>query len=74
MDIFQRTVFITIPKKNVTAVANESLVPYKLIKRAPERQNLQYCNTECRPKPNKKKMKCSLVFRARDFVPHKYKQ
>ena len=38
-----------------SAAANESVIPYNLIKRAPELQNLQYCNTEYHPKPNQKK-------------------
>ena len=38
-----------------SAAANESVIPYNLIKRAPELQNLQYRNTEYHPKPNQKK-------------------
>ena len=58
----------------ISAIANESLIPYNFIKRAPETQNLQYCNIECHPKPNQKSIKYSSVFRTNDFVPHKYKQ
>ena len=57
----------------ISAVANEYLIPYNFIKRAPETQN-HYCNTECQPKPIQKVGKYSLVFRRKDFVPHKYKQ
>ena len=42
------------PQQIISDVANESLIPYNLVKRAPETYNLQHCNTECQPKPNKK--------------------
>ena len=54
-------------QKIISAVANESLIPYNLIKRAPETQNLLYCNIECHPKPNKKNIKYSSAFRAKDL-------
>ena len=55
----------------ISAIANESLF---LIKRAPETQNLCYCNTECLPKPNQQNIKYSSLFQTKNFVPHKYKQ
>ena len=57
----------------ISVVANEYLILYHLIKRAPETQSL-YCNTECPPKSNQKVVKYSSVFRTKDFVPRKYKQ
>ena len=39
---------------NYIAVTNESLIPYNLMKGAPETQSIWYCNTECHPKPNQK--------------------
>ena len=41
--------------------ANESLIPYNLIKRAPEAQNPKYCNAKCHPKPNQKYIKYSSL-------------
>ena len=52
-------------------MGNEYLIPYNLVKRAPETQNLQYCKTKCQPKPNQRNVKYSSVFRTKDFVPHK---
>ena len=43
---------VVIPQQIISATANQSLIPYNLIKRAPETQNVKYCNTECQPKPN----------------------
>ena len=57
----------------ISAVANEYLILYHLIKRAPETHSL-YCNTECPPKSNQKVVKYSSVLRTKDFVPRKYKQ
>ena len=46
----------------IYAVANESLIPYNIIKRAPETQSLKYCNTKCQPKANKRNCKIQLSF------------
>ena len=41
VDVSYKTVFIAIPNKIISALANESLIPFKnLIKKAPETQNL----------------------------------
>ena len=58
----------------ISGVANESLIPYNLIKRGPKTQNLSYCNTECLPKLNLKNTRYNLHFRAIDFSQHKYIQ
>ena len=58
----------------ISAVANESLTPYNLIERAPEVWNLNYCNTECEPKPNQNNVKYRSLFRTKGFFPNKYKQ
>ena len=44
--------FVVIPQQIISATANQSLITYNLIKRAPETQNLKYCNTESQHKPN----------------------
>ena len=46
----------------IPAVANESVIPYNLTKRALETQKRQYCSTKCHPKPNHKKIKIRLSF------------
>ena len=51
---FLRELFYCYSQEIISAVANMSLIPYKLIKKAPETQNLLYCNTECQPRLNKK--------------------
>ena len=38
----------------ISAIANKYLIPFNLMKRAPETQNLSYCNTEFQPEPNQK--------------------
>ena len=53
----------------IFAVANAFLISYNFTKRAPEKQNFQYCNTECHPKPNQKNVKYNSVLRTKDFVP-----
>ena len=59
--------------KIISAVANNYLIPYKLLKRAPETQSLQLCSSELRHKSKKYKI-WNKVFRTKDFVSHKYKQ
>ena len=54
----------------ISTVANEFLVPYNLIQRAPETKNLQYCNTEYHFKPNQKNIKYISVFTSKDFVSY----
>ena len=49
---FLKDSFHCFSQQVIYAVANESLILYNIIKRVPETQNLQYCNTECQPKPN----------------------
>ena len=71
---FLRGLFHCYSQKVISDVANESLIPYNLIQRAPETENLKYCNTECHPKPDKKSMKYRSVFRTKYFTPHKFKQ
>ena len=44
----------------ISAVANESFIPYNLIRTAPETQNLQCCNTECKSRPNQKNVQLSF--------------
>ena len=36
----------------ISTVANESIISYNLIKKAPKTQNLYCCTTKCQPKPN----------------------
>ena len=36
----------------ISAIPRESLIPYNLIQRAAQTQNLKCYNTECHPKPN----------------------
>ena len=58
----------------ISAVAKEYLIPYNLIQRAPETQNLQYCNTKYQAKPNEVNVKCSSFFRMAGFVLYTHKQ
>ena len=51
----------------ISAVAKESLIPYNLTQRAPETQNVLYCNTKCHPKLNKTKIKYGSVFLKGNF-------
>ena len=60
---FLEDFFYYYSQKNISAAANKSLIPYNLIKRAPETQNLQYSITECQLKANQKNLKYSLGFR-----------
>ena len=46
----------------ISATAKESLIPYNRTQRAPETQNLSYCNTECNVKPNQKNVKLGSAF------------
>ena len=72
---FLEDCFYCYSQQIISAIAKKSLIAYQnLTKKAPETQNLEYCNTECHPKPNLKNIKYSSVFRTKDFVPHKYKQ
>ena len=68
---FSEDCFYCYSQQIISAVANESLISYNLIKRAPETQNLSYCNTKCQHRPNQKKnVKESSVFRTKCFVSH----
>ena len=71
--IFLEECFYCYFQQIISVATNEFLIPYNLIKKTPETENLQYCNTECQPKPNQKIVKYSSVF-TKDFVPRKYKQ
>ena len=49
-------------------IANESLVPCNIIKRAPGTQNLYYYNIESQLKANEKIKTYSPAFKTKDFV------
>ena len=72
--LFLEDCFYCYSQKIISDGANESLIPYKLIKKAPETQKSSYCNSECQPKPNQKNVRYSSVFRTKDLVPRKYEQ
>ena len=62
----------------ISAVTNESLIPYNLKKSTRNKEplilyNLMPTQTN-QKKKEKKRVKYSSVFRTKDFVPHKYKQ
>ena len=59
----------------ISAVANESLIPYNLIKRRPETQiTFNTVTSNVNPNQIKKDVKYCSVFRTVDLVPYKYKQ
>ena len=70
---FLENCFYCYSRQIISVEANESLIPYELIKGESKTQNPEYCNSKSRPKPNKKNTKYSSVFRTKDFVPHKHK-
>ena len=67
--LFSENCFYSYSQQNISAVANESLIPYNLTKTAPETQSTfnWYCNTECHPKLNQKKYEIQLSFLNKRF-------